>query len=51
MTQVQLPDGRIREMETKKKAQAYATAMGGKVITKASQIMKKAKLKQFWERS
>ena len=50
MIKVQLPDLRIVEMATPEKAEAYARAMGGKVLNKGVKAKVKGKLKQFFER-
>lgn len=50
MTKVQLPDFRVVEIATLKKAEAYAKAMGGTVIKEGKTAKVRGKLKQFFER-
>jgi len=50
MIKVQLPDLRIIEVTTLKKAEAYATAMGGTVLKEGTTAKVRGKLKQFFER-
>jgi hypothetical protein len=51
MFKVQLRDLRVKEFDTKEKAEKYAELTGGKVVDKAIIPMARRKLKQFWERS
>ena len=50
MTLVQLRDGRIKEFDTKEKAEKYASVTAGVIVSKKPPVKPKRKLKQFWER-